>query len=193
MNSTTTAASTAQCSRLQSVIGLSAPIAIALVWSGLITTFLSPEAEPITGSARTALVWVLGLNLVAGYGAAWACWRRDFWAGGVLVPLALLVLFLSVPAHSKPGAQITVSNQTSTKAQVRISRADRPGRAATLKVEAGRQATHRTAPGDYSEAVSVELAIGDSRLTASIAQLRTNQAVLTTSGIELAEIRRDKP
>lgn len=186
MNATT---STPADSELRPGRSVRPAIMLAALWGGLAALWNGHPLEPITGHGWPALIFTVGLNLALGFGVAWAFLSRAILLGCGLVPL----VFFTLPAHSKAGATFTVSNHTSATTAVRISRADRPGRSATLKVEAGSQATHRTAPGDYSEAISVEFAVGDSRLTATIAQLRKSQVVLKNSGLELNELRRDEP
>lgn len=161
----------------------------ALCWGLLIGFWLSSDLEPITGVGWGDYCFRIGINLLMGFLVALALLWRAFGTACLLVPV---VFILGLPAHSKPAAKLVVVNQTSEAIRVRLSRADNPGRSTTLAVPSGGQATHRTAPGDYAETIQVEFALGEQRVTATIAQLRTNQVAVTQAGLELVALRRDQ-
>lgn len=160
-----------------------------LGWGLLIGWWLHSDIEPITGVGWGTYCFHIGINLLLGFLVALALRWRAFGTACLLVPL---VLFFGLPAPSKAAAKLLVVNQTSEAVRVRISRADSPGRSATLGVPSGGQGIHRTAPGDYAETIQVEFALGEQRVTTTIAQLRTNQVAVTQAGLELVALRRDQ-
>lgn len=189
MKTATSTSETRPPLQVQVFSGIRPSIMLGLLWGGSVALLERTSVEPIVGCGWPTLLALVTLNIGLGTGVAWALLSRRILLGFGLLPLVFLIL----PAHSKPGANITFSNKTSTKAEVRISRADRPGRSSTLSVAAGSQATYRTAPGDYSESIKVDFSLGSSRLTASIGQLREGEVELTNSGFVLVEVRRNEP
>lgn len=165
-------------------------VGAALCWGLLIGCLLSNDIEPITGVGWGTYCFHIGINLLLGFLVALAVLWRAFGTACLLVPV---VFIFGLPAPSKPAAKLVVVNQTREVVRVRLARAENPGCSTTLVVPSGGQATHRTAPGDYAETIQVEFALGEQRLTASIAQLRTNQVAVTQAGLALVALRRDAP
>ncbi len=144
--------------------------------------------EPMTGVGWGGYCFLVGIHMLM----AFLIMLAVFWRGGVFMLFLVSAYGFFVPTHSKPAAKLVVVNQTSEAVRVRLARADSPGRSTTLAVPAGGQATHRTAPGDYAETIQVEFALGEKRVTATIAQLRTNQVAVTQAGLALVALRRDQ-
>ena len=166
-------------------------IAIALLGTGLQVAWNSPWLEPITGVGWGILIWVVGFYFPLAYCAVSALMRREFVIGIIVGTLGFVLTM--PPAASKPGATLTVVNQTSEAVRVRLAGADTPERSTTLNISAGKQATHRTAPGDYSENFKVEFSAGGQRLTATIGELRSKRVSVTSAGLRLVEFGKDEP
>ena len=165
-------------------------VGAALCWALLIGLLESGNLEPITGLGWGVYCFHIGVNLLMGFLVALAFLWRAFGTACLLMPV---VFFFGLPAHSKPAAKLVVVNQTAEAAHVRLARADNHVRNMTLAVPSHGQATHRTSSGDYSEQIEVVFALGEQRVTATIAQLRTNQVAVTAGGLRLVELRRGEP
>jgi hypothetical protein len=150
----------------------------------------SYELEPITGMGWGNLVLLVSFNATVAFLVMSA-----FIIGRISTGICVMLfgLIFALPMPSMPGTKLTVVNQTGQTVSVRLVRADRPERTKSLSVNSGGVVTHRTAPGDYSASIQVEFSCAGSRLTATIAQLWTNQVAVTKSGLQLvAKARNDQ-
>lgn len=162
----------------------------AILWGAIVGLLHGYALEPITGMGWGNLVLLVGFNAAVAFLVMSA-----FIIGRIPTGICVMLfgLIFALPMPSMPGAKLTVVNQTEETVSVRLMRVDKPGRTISLWVNSGAVATHRTAPGDYSEGIQVEFSCAESRLIATIAQLWTNEVAVTKSGIELVAKARNEP
>jgi hypothetical protein len=156
------------------------------VFAGLI---FHSSLEPVTGVGLGGYCFFIGIHMLM----AFLIMLAAFWRGGEFMLLLVSLYVFCVPSPSKPAAKFVLVNEMGEEVRVRLARTDNPRRSTTLSVPPGGQAVHRTASGDYAETITVEFAVGESRMTATIGQLRTNQVAVTTSGLKLIAKVRSEP
>ena len=156
--------------------------AFFLSWTALVALMNIQILEPLTGAGWGVYLRVVAVMSGLGGLSGFALHRRMYVVGAFI---ALVALVLVVPLPSRPGVVISVQNETSERVEVVLVNPSRPHRPFPLIVKPRGVSSHRTAAGDFSEAIQVVAQAGTNRVTAAIGQFRTNLILLGPDGLML--------
>jgi hypothetical protein len=161
-------------------------IVAGMGWAVVIGYLWKTYRDPLTGFGLQGYLGYVGFHALLGGGIGVAICRRWLLLASLLIGLAL---FLALPLPSKRGVDLRIENASGKPAEVHITRRDRNNRTLKIFVESGQRFLYRTAPGEYRETIPLLIKHGAAELSVTVADLRTNEVVITRGEIHLSGVQ----
>src|SRR5687768_1927958 len=161
-------------------------LATGIGWAVVIGYLWKASRDPLTGFGLQGYLAHVGFHALLAGAIGVAICRRWLLLASLLIGLAL---FLAPPLPSKRGVDLRVKNASANAAEILIIRTDRKNRRIEITVQPGQTYLYRTAPGDYRETIPLLIKHEAAELSLILADLRTNEVVITSGKIHLNGIR----